>query len=236
MKKLGIIGGMGPKATAQLFDRVISLTDAPTDQDHIPIIVFDDPSIPDRTAHLLDPKEKPDFAASLVKNAQVLESLGCDVLAMPCNTAHGKADVVAASLTTARLLHMPESAAAEAAKASSGPCGILATDGTIETGLYDSILEKRGITPVHPSPAAQESVMSIIYDHVKAGTEPPAALLDEVFADLETLGCATAILGCTELSVLDIPTEVRGIRVIDALDVLAAACVVACGARLKTDA
>lgn len=232
MKKLGIIGGMGPQATSLLFSRIVSLTDAACDQDHPPIIVLDDPSIPDRTAYLLGRTDE-DFKNKLIENALLLESWGCEVLAMPCNTAHAKSSAITDALTSAILMNMPELAVRKIEGRSCSTCAILATDGTIATGIYDALLEDRGITPIHPSPLSQEKIMKAIYTYIKAGSVPPSQLMDDVFAELLAVGCDAAIIGCTELSTLNLASATQRIHVVDALDCLAAACVSACGAPLK---
>ena len=129
---------------------------------------------------------------------------------------------------------MPKLAAATAKRTGALRTGILATDGTVRFGLYEQALRAEGITAVLPSPAIQEKVMAVIYDHVKAGRPAPDDLLDDIFADLEAQDCDTTILGCTELSVIGLPESVKGIRVIDALSSLAEGCVAACGAPSRT--
>ncbi len=229
-KDLGIIGGMGPEATCVLFERIIKGTDAKRDQDHINITILNDPSIPDRTAFLLKKEGAQDFTIPIKEKARQLEALGCEVIAIPCSTSHVLLDDIRTALDHAQLLDMPKLAAASAKRTDASRTGILATDGTVRFGLYEQALRAEGITTVLPSPPIQQKVMAIIYDHVKAGRAVPDGLLDDIFADLEAQGCDTAILGCTELSVIGIPPIVRGIHVIDALSSLAEGCVAACGA------
>ena len=87
MKTLGIIGGLGPMATAYLLQLIIEMTDAKTDQEHLDVIVFDRPQVPDRTAHILDP-EKPSPLPSMTATAKTLEGLGAGCLCAPCVTSH----------------------------------------------------------------------------------------------------------------------------------------------------
>lgn len=229
-KNLGIIGGMGPEATCILFERVIKGTDAKRDQDHLNITILNDPSIPDRTAFLLKEEGAQDFTAPIKEKARQLEASGCDVIAIPCSTSHVLLDDIRTAVDHAQILDMPKLAAATAKRTGALRTGILATDGTVRFGLYEQALRAEGITAVLPSPAIQEKVMAVIYDHIKAGRPAPEDLLDDIFADLKAQGCDTAILGCTELSVIDLPESVKGIRVIDALNSLAEGCVDACGA------
>lgn len=233
-KNLGIIGGMGPEATCVLFERIIKRTDAERDQDHINITILNDPSIPDRTAFLLKEEGAEDFTAPIKEKARQLEVSGCDVIAIPCSTSHVLLDDIRTAVDHAQILDMPKLAAVTAKKTGASRAGILATDGTVRFGLYEQALRAEGITAILPSPATQEKVMAVIYDHVKAGHPAPEDLLDDIFADLKAQGCDTAILGCTELSVIDLPESVKGICIIDALNSLAEGCVDACGAPSRT--
>lgn len=112
MEKLGIIGGMGPAATARLLSRIVELTAADRDQDHLDVTVLNRPSVPDRTAFLLGRPDAPSFVPALVDMARDLEALGCTVLAMPCNTAHARAEEVRERLARARIVDMPRETAA----------------------------------------------------------------------------------------------------------------------------
>lgn len=234
MEKLGIVGGMGPEATAALFDRIIRFTDAPTDQDHIDVVILSDPSIPDRTAFLLKKPGSADFTVPLRKLVTQLESLGCTVIAMPCSTAHVLIDEIASPLETAQILNMPQLTAKTVKDSGATKTAILATDGTVRFGLYEKALEAEGVEAYHPSPATQAEVMAAIYTYVKAGVPTPQALVDSIFTELVREGCDSAILGCTELSVIGIPDGLKGIRVVDCLDVLARESVLACGGSLRS--
>ncbi len=232
MERLGILGGMGPEATSALFDRIVRFTDAAIDQDHIDIVILNDPSIPDRTAFLLKEEGAKDFTIPLRRMASQLESLGCTVIAMPCSTAHVLIDDIASPLKEAHILNMPQLTAKVAKERGAQKVGILATDGTVRFGLYEQALAEVGICAYLPTPPVQAAVMDVIYGHVKAGIPVPEELTASIFAELEEAECDGAILGCTELSVIGIPDAVDGIMVFDALDVLACESVRACGAKL----
>ena len=108
MKRLGIIGGMGPAAGARLFTRVTEMTAARTDQEHIDTILLSDPSVPDRTSYLSGSTDARDFVPILQEKARLLKMLGCEVIAMSCNTAHtGYSEIASAALHT-QFLHMPK--------------------------------------------------------------------------------------------------------------------------------
>ena len=111
METLGIIGGMGPMATAYLLELIIQMTDAKTDQEHLRTIVFDNPQVPDRTAYILD-REKPSPLPVLEDMAQTLERIGCGVLCAPCVTSHYFYPELSGSVSVP-FLHMVEETARE---------------------------------------------------------------------------------------------------------------------------
>ena len=162
METLGIIGGMGPMATAYLLELVIQMTNAKTDQEHLRTIVFDNPQVPDRTAYILD-REKPSPLPVLEDMAQTLERIGCGVLCAPCVTSHYFYPELSSSVSVP-FLHMVEETARELQEAGRKKAGILATTGTVSTGLFQRALEKFGIEWAAPSQLGQGLVMSLIYD------------------------------------------------------------------------
>ena len=186
--------------------------------------------MPDRTAFLLGRPDAPSFVPALVDMARDLEALGCTVLAMPCNTAHARAEEVRERLARARIVDMPRETAAFLHDLGCTNVGVLATDGTLAARVYQDALAEEGLAVVVPPDESQREVMGIIYDGVKAGRPVPQedvlGMLDAVAA----AGCDGVVLGCTELSVLSTPARHRGAPVVDALDVLAWRCVQECGA------
>lgn len=232
LKKLGIIGGLGPAATASLFARIIDHTDAAVDQDHIDITILNRPQIPDRTAYILG-KSDESYVPAVREAALQLEAMGCEVLCMPCVTGHYKSDETFGCLTTAAVLHMPLEAARYISEQGKRTVGVMATDGTGRAGVLQEALEAQGLSAVFPDPEFQAKVMSIIYDDVKAGRPADMRAFDDVCGHLRARGCDSVLLGCTELSVIHAPREAHGMLVVDALEVLALRAVQACGARVK---
>lgn len=224
---------MGPAATARLFKRIVDFTDVERDQDHIDITIYNKPSIPDRTAYLLGTSTEP-FVPIIRPLAQSLADDGCSVIAIPCNTAHAKIDEISQGMNDITFVNIPEEAIKFARSLNCSRIGILATTGTIQTGIYQSYAKKHGIKALEPKDSLQNTVMSIIYDYVKAGRKVPnemiARMLDRAYNELD---CDGFILGCTELSLLDIPTVYQDRYCIDALDVQAWRCVIECGAPTK---
>lgn len=228
MKKLGIIGGMGPAATADLFTRVVNMTDVDTDQEHMNITILNDPTIPDRTSFILGKDGARSFVPRLQQLAIDLEGMGCDILVMPCNAAHAKHEEIAGVLKDSQLLNILRETARMASSLDCCCAGILATDGSIESGAYQQAFQDSLMTSIVPDANDQRIVMSAIYDYVKAGCRAPEGMLDPVCDDLIAKGADCLILGCTELSLLGIPKVYKGVPVIDSMDALAYASVVAC--------
>ena len=166
-KVIGILGGMGPLATADLFRKITEHTAAACDQAHPRVCIDSNTNIADRTAALLHGGADP--VPEMVKSAQRLASIGAELLIMPCNTAHNFYDAVAASVSIP-VLHMI-AITRDALKARGVKCaGLLATDGTVQTGIYQRTFEGSGIELLVPENAAdQAAVMDIIYNGVKAG-------------------------------------------------------------------
>ena len=232
-KKLGIIGGVGPAATALLFERIIAHTKADTDQDHLPIAVLNYPEIiPDRTSSLLN--ENTDaLLDSLQSIAVTLEDLGCEVIALPCNTAHALFAEIESVLHKAQLLHMPLEVAQSAHESGVKKCGILATDGTLYSRVYEYALSEDAIEVVIPDENHQALVIGAIYEKLKAGYVLSEDEIDALFTPFIQARCDGVVLGCTELSLLDTCARFQELVVIDALDVLAQKCVLACGAQMR---
>lgn len=197
--RLGILGGMGPQATNTFYQYIIDRTDARCDQEHVNALIFSDSGVPDRTAAILSGNTAPAFDR-LLMGAKLLENAGCTVLTIPCNTAHYFVDDLQRELKIPILHMLRETAQVLAAQEKKRP-GILATDGTIQTGLYQKEFAKLGIEVVSPSPAAQKAVMSLIYDDIKAGRPGDPAKFAVVDEDIRKQGCDCGVLACTELSV-----------------------------------
>lgn len=230
--RLGVLGGMGPQATNTFFQFVLDRTDAKTDQDHVNTLVLSDCAIPDRTAAILGSQEERDAVYErLLTDAKLLEGAGCTVIAVPCNTSHYFLDRVQEQVSVP-ILHMIRETAAELAQRGLRRPGILATDGTIRTGLYQKELAALGLEAVVPSPQAQELVMSLIYDDVKAGRPGDVRKFEAIDRDLKAQGCDCGVLACTELSVFASERRLPDFYT-DAMDVLARNAVLACHRPLR---
>ena len=233
LKKLGIIGGLGPAATAHLFKRIIDLTEVQSDQEHIDITILNRPNTPDRTAFILGESDQ-SYIPVVHDTAMELESLGCEVIRMPCVTGHYRFEDSFEDLTSARMMHMPQEAAQYLVNAGKRVVGIMATDGTGRAGVLQTALEAAGLEVRLPDAEHQAMVMSIIYDDVKTGRPANMGNFDKVCHHLREQGCDSALLGCTELSVINAPAKSHGLTVVDAMEVLAFRVVEECGATVRT--
>ena len=196
-KTIGIIGGMGPLATADLFEKIVGHTKAACDQEHLHVVIDSNTNIPDRTAALLHGGADP--LPELVKSAGRLEKMGADVLIMPCNTAHNYYDGIAAAVSVP-VLHMVRLTAQALVERGVKKAGLLATDGTVRTGIYQKSFAGSGVELLTPDEAGQRAVMEMIYQGVKAGdmafdAQPARRAMERLLAT----GAEVLILGCTEL-------------------------------------
>lgn len=229
---LGVLGGMGPQATNTFYQRIIDRTQAEKDQEHLQVLIWSDAKIPDRTAGILaGPEAAEQVYQALLDGARLLERAGCTVLAIPCNTSHYFADRLQAQLKIP-LIHMIRETVAAIQAMGKKTVGILATDGTVRTGIYQKELTAAGLTPVTLPEELQGVVMSIIYDEIKRGETGSREKFGEVDAWLRQAGCDCAILGCTELSVYRALHSLPPYYM-DAMEVLAEQAILRCGKQLR---
>lgn len=199
--RLGVIGGMGPQATNTFYQYIIDRTNARTDQEHLSVLIFSDCAMPDRTAAILGTQaQKDEVYERLLSDARMLERAGCTAIAVPCNTSHYFLDRVQEQISIPIVHMIRETARLLVSQGKKRP-GILATDGTIRTGLYQREFAAFGIYAAAPRPAAQKQVMSLIYDDIKAGKAGDPEKFAAFTKDLVEQGCDCAVLACTELSV-----------------------------------
>ena len=229
-QKLGILGGMGPQATQVFYQFVLDRTDAARDQDHLPALILSDTKMPDRTAAILGGDTEALYRR-LSGDARLLEQCGCTAVAIPCNTSHYFADRLQGELSIPIIHMIREAAAALAAQGRKRP-GILATDGTIQTGLYQKECAALGLEAVAPDAETQKLVMSIIYDEIKQGERGSREKFAQIDRAIRAAGCDCAILACTELSVFATYHALPPFY-LDAMMVMAERAVVQCGYPLR---
>ena len=228
-KTVGIIGGMGPAATAMLFQKLIDYTEASKDAEHMHIVIDNNPGIPDRTTAILNGEDTP--AKYIVESGKNLEKCGAELLLIPCNTSHYFYDAIQEQLQ-ATVMNMIAETAKVCLEKGYTKVGVLATTGTCSTHTYDRELKKFGIETVYPNENGQKKVMEIIYDQVKAGKKIDATIIDQTLKEMEAEGAQGFILGCTELP-FAIKNGDFGYHFLDSLDILAKKAIEAAGYSLK---
>jgi len=197
---IGILGGMGPEATVDLYKRILDRTPAKRDQDHLRVIIDSNPKIPDRTAAIVGKGESP--LPMMTEGVRNLERVGADFLIIPCNTAHHWLSELRKAVSIPIIDMVGETAAEVAAHTPPlQKVALLATTGTIKTALYQKALAKEGITVLVPTLREQDEIMGVIHrikgkDYMVEGQILPVvqSLLDQ--------GAQGLILGCTELSLV----------------------------------
>ena len=229
---LGVIGGLGPIATAHFMELIIRMTEAHTDQEHLDMILYNRPSIPDRTGYILD-HSKPSPLPEMIRVGNALAGQGAALIAIPCMTAHYFHRELSGCIG-APIVHAIHETAVHLKKHGITRVGIMATDGTIRSKLFQSELQKHGMETVIPGPQGQKCVMSVIYDDIKANRPADMAKFHFASDELREMGAQAIILGCTELSLVkrDYPI---GPGYLDAMEVLAQTCVLRCGGKLKKE-
>ncbi len=196
MRMLGVLGGMGPLASAEFMRALTLETPAERDQDHIPTILWSDPRVPDRTAARNHGGEDP--LPFLLRGIRGLEAAGCGAIAIPCNTAHGWFDQMQAA-TPLPILDIVDAAAADLRRqgVTSGRIGLMGTTATLAMRLYQ---ERLGIECITPSAAMMASHVMPAVGLVKANRVAEAyAPLAEVARHLHGQGADAVVLGCTEI-------------------------------------
>lgn len=225
-KTIGILGGMGPYATVDLFRKIIEATPAQRDQEHLRILVDNNPRIPDRTQAILGKGKSP--LPMMIETAKNLEKAGADFILIPCHTAHFWLRELQEGLSIP-IIDMVE----ETVRAISTKCphfhkvGLVATTGTIKSKVYHQVFERMGWEVIIPKEAGQEIVMKEIYgeEGIKTGQlEKPKAKIIKVAQELLGRGAEIIVAGCTEVSLV-LKKEDLSVPVVDSTEILARAAV-----------
>jgi aspartate racemase len=223
-KVLGVLGGMGPLASAQFMLRLTLLTPASTDQEHIPTVLWSDPRVPVRGQI-----GGPDPLPWLLRGIEGLKRAGCGAIVIPCNTAHGWYDQMAQAAGVP-MPHIVDAAATDLARIGvrPGPIGLMATPATLQMKLYQQRLARLGWECIQPTDEQMTRLVSPAIARVKANQVAEAFdPLAEVVNDLASRGAPAVILGCTEipLGILAGPASRLRVPVIDTIDALARAAI-----------
>lgn len=224
-KTLGVIGGLGPMATAYFLRLLTQMSDAKTDQEHMETIIYSMPSIPDRTGYIIgESKENP--VPKMVLCGEKLKESGADLIAIPCITAHYFHKELEEKIGLP-IINVIEETVLCLEEEKIGRVGIMATDGTIRSGLFQDALKKHGIQLILPDSERQKKVMHIIYNEVKAGKNADMAYFNRISDELYGQGAEAVLLACTELSLIKRDGRLKG-GYLDVLEVLARKAVRCC--------
>ncbi|GHU30079.1 hypothetical protein AGMMS50256_16290 [Betaproteobacteria bacterium] len=231
--KIGIAGGVGPAATVDFLDKIVRNTPAKCDQEHLKVVVEQNPQIPDRTAHLVSDGADPTIA--LYATCRRLVDAGADIITIPCNTAHAFVARIQPFLSIPIVNMLAETA--EFIRRNHGGCskvGLLATNGTIASRVYHNVIVPAGFELIVPDAENQQRVMNAIYGPrgAKAGFTEGECVEDLLLAlaSLAQRGAEVILLGCTELPLLldqneAFPVAGKTVAVLDPTDILARKCV-----------
>lgn len=222
---LGIIGGMGPMASALFYDMISSKTDASCDQENLDLILLSHAGMPDRTRAILskDEAQIEEVRSKLLADAMFLQNAGCTAIAVTCNTAHYFVNMIEGELDIPFIHLIRETAEAVASEFGAKKVAVLATDGTIETRLYQDELSKRGVIAFTPKAEVQALVMHEIYECIKRGKPADEEIWQKIEEYVKVEGCEAAVLACTELSVVRKELSL-GSFYFDPMDIMAESC------------
>ncbi len=210
------MGGMGPMAGVLLQKLIIENTPAEKDQDHIQVVCFTDPKIPDRTEFLQKGKNN-ELVSAIAKSIKVLEKAEVNIVAMTCNTAHTCFQEIQDAVSVP-MFSMIEIAFEKLKELNVSSVGVLATNGTIQSGVFNN----ENIETVYLKESDQKQLMDIIYKEIKAGKYNDTEVTSQLNLLIQKLkkdGAEAIILGCTELSLYH--PLLKGENILDPLDLLA---------------
>ena len=217
-RTVGILGGMGPEATVELYRRIISLPSAERDQDHLHVLIDSNPKIPDRTAAIIGEGESP--LPVMIAAAKNLERAGADFIAIPCNTAHYWLSELRSAVSIP-IIDMIEQTASRVAsyQPSLHQIGLLATTGTLRSCLYQRAFAESGIDLLVPDEEQDADIMRTIHA-IKAGNHRVKDEAIRVAQELMARGAEGIVPGCTELSLV-VPAGSLPVAIFDPLSILA---------------
>ena len=218
-------------ASAYYLERITQMTQAQSDQEHIEVLLHSCPQIPDRTSYILGESEDSPLPQMLAVGNGLVQA-GAQVIAIPCITAHYFEEELSKQIPVPIIDALGETAQYLSERGIQS-VGLMATDGTVQCGLFQKRLQDKGVNCILPDEANQKAVMSIIYEDVKCGKPIDYERFQKVTRSLKGQGAEVVILGCTELSVVKRDFNMPA-GIIDVIDVLSRSAVLKCG-RLKSE-
>jgi aspartate racemase len=196
---VGVLGGMGTEATIDFMADVLKLTGAGRDQDHIHLIVDQNPKVPNRQEAIRSGRD--DVGPALAAMARRLQEAGADFLVMPSNSAHAFEDSIrdATAVPFVSIIEVCVQALREAC-AGGKRIALMATDGLVATGLYQRALQRAGFEVLLPDVPEQERLMALIH-RIKGGDKQRdvACTMAELGRSLTDRGAEAVLAACTEI-------------------------------------
>lgn len=230
-KTLGVIGGLGPMATAYFLQLLTQMSDAETDQEHMDIMTISKPSIPDRTKYILGISDE-NPVGEMVQAGRKLKEIGAEIIAIPCITAHYFHDELESKIGLP-VINAVEETAVYLKNIGIEKVGIQATEGTVRSHLFQECMNQYGIECIVPKKEAQAIITSVIYDSIKAGKAVDLSTFYRVEAELSASGAQLILLACTELSLIKRDNKMPA-GYLDVMEVLAKKAVESCN-RLRKE-
>ena len=222
IKRLGVLGGMGPAASAEFMVRLVTQTPAKRDQDHIPTILWSDSTVPDRSTSMRNGDDKP--LPYLLSGIQGLVLAGCNLIVIPCNTAHlWFKEMEKQASWHARIVHIVDSVADALRDVNivDSTIGVMGTQATIELGLYQYRLNKLGWNCIVPTKDEMNTLVQPAIDLIKANQfEAAHSMLMTVIHSLISRGATAVVLGCTEIPLSIRADTVQDTPIINSIDSL----------------
>lgn len=226
-KTLGILGGLGPAASVYFYHIITAHTKAERDQDHLNIVLISGADIPDRSEFILGKSDRSPLPL-MKEDVMKLASIGAELIAIPCNTAHYFFDELSA-VSPVPVLNIVRETVSLAKKSGAAKLGIMATTGTIASRAYQEACTEAGLSFALPDEKAQADLMDIIYGDIKKAALPDIPRFLAIADSLRDAGCDAIVLGCTELSLIAESEDLSEYPFIDSLLVLAARSILSCG-------
>lgn len=229
-KTVGVIGGLGPLATLDFFDRVLRRTRAYREQDHLRLIIDNNTKVPDRNAHLRG--EGPSPGPALAASAKGLELAGAELIVMACNTTHAWESDIRAAISVP-FLSIIDVTTEAVVNMGAETVGVMAVDACLTMELYQKSLAKAGVKPVLLTPDSQRTFMELIY-RIKSGDSGDTVkrAMATLARRLEAQGAEAIIAGCTEIPIVLTADDLDG-ELVSSTDILVERTIVAAGGELK---
>lgn len=217
MKRIGIIGGLGPLATVKFMELLNEKLK--NIKEEVEIVVINDPTTPDRTAYILD-NQKENPVSNILEMVKKLEKANVSIIVMPCNTASYFYKEISNN-TNIPFINIVKETVEFLKEKNIKKIGLLATEGTIKSGIYKELCNEASIECLVPNNEDQKNISSIIYDDIKSGKKVDLNKFYKITDKLIHNGCEYIILGCTELSALKRIENLTDNFLIDAMEILA---------------